>query len=98
MIASKTIPRSVRNVYSQIYKEQPDLFPTGAIAEGPGDKKTHDGLMQYFQIPDNDPGHPFNTEEVVFFDNNTDFQCMETTITGLADGIFLLTLASTMER
>jgi hypothetical protein len=94
MIALKNIPKSVRNIYSQVYKLQPELFPSGAIAEGPGDRQTHDNLMQYFQIPDNDPFHEFNTKEVVFFDNNTDFQSMETTITGLADGIFMLTLLS----
>ncbi|MFN3403963.1 MAG: glycoside hydrolase family 9 protein [Cytophagaceae bacterium] len=93
MLASKNLPNSIRNVYSQVYKLQPNLFPTGAIAEGPGDKQTHSNLIKYFNISESDPYHRFNTKAVVFFDNNTDFQSMETTITGLADGIFMLSLA-----
>ena len=34
----------------------------------------------------------FNTTDVVFYDNDTDFQCMETTISGMADGIYFFTL------
>ncbi|MBX9852023.1 MAG: glycoside hydrolase family 9 protein [Cytophagaceae bacterium] len=98
MIALKEINPSVRNIYSQVYALQPDLYPAGAIAEGSGDNETHKNLMQYFKISETDPYHKFNTSDVVFYDNNTDFQCMETTITGLADGLFLLTLASKVSK
>ncbi len=92
MVASPDIPGSADNVYSQFYKLQPKLFPTGAIAEGPGDRKTHDELKQYFHNDEEtDPMSEFNTPLFVFYNNEHDFQCMETTISGMADGIFLFT-------
>jgi len=95
MVISKNIPNSVKNVYSQMYTIYPmDLSSVGAIAEGPGDKKTHDELMQYFSIPSKNKFDEFNTGEVVFYDYNTDFQCMETTIAGMADGIYFFTLVN----
>ncbi len=97
-IAHKEIPGSVKNIYAQVYKLQPDKFPSGAIAEGPGDTKTHDELNQYFKIPEDDPYKEFNTPLFVFYDNNSDFQCMETTITGLSDGLYLLTLYSKLYK
>jgi endoglucanase len=93
MLITRSVPGSVKNIYSQKYHLYPeDLDATGAIAEGPGDKKTHDELMQYFKIPAKNNFEEFNTNEVVFYDNGSDFQCMETTIAGLADGIFFFTL------
>ena len=94
-VISRTIPGSVKNIYSQMYKLYPDdLTPLGAIAEGPGDRKTHDELMQYFSIPPKNKFEEFNTPQVVFYDNDSDFQCMETTIAGMADGIYFFTLVN----
>ncbi len=94
MVCSKDIPNSVRNVYSQMYTLQPQLYPTGAVAEGPGDRETHEELKQYFEIPESNPYEKFNTEKVVFYDINTNFQTMETTIVGLSDALLLFTLMS----
>lgn len=95
MIASPDIPGSAENVYSQFYKLQKELFPIGAVAEGPGDRKTHDELKQYFNNDENtDPLSEFNTPLFVFYNNEHDFQCMETTICGMADAIFFITNCS----
>ena len=94
MVVTDNIPGSVKNIYSQMYTLHPELSSAGAIAEGPGDKKTHDELMKYFNIPNTNPFEAFNTNTVVFYDYNSDFQCMETTIGGMADGIYFFTLAN----
>jgi endoglucanase len=96
MLAHKNLENSVRNIYSQVYKLQANLYPEGAIAEGPGDTKTHDELNQWFSISREHYNrfNPFNTKKVLFYDDNSDFQCMETTIVGLADGLLLLALIS----
>lgn len=91
-IITEKIPGSVKHIYSQMYTLHPELSPIGAIAEGPGDKKTHDDLLTYFNIPKINPYEMFNTNEVVFYDYESDFQCMETTIGGMADGIYFFTL------
>jgi len=44
MICSKDIPHSVQHIYSQVYTLQPHLYATGGVAEGPGDRKTHEEL------------------------------------------------------
>ena len=94
-VASKTLPNSVKNIYSQTYKIQKELFPIGAIAEGPGDMDGHLSNIQWFSLSKEAlKNKKFNTHKVVFFDDETDFQTMETTICGLADGIFLLSLIS----
>ncbi len=95
MISSPQIPGSVYRIYSQVYRIKDYLNPAGGIAEGPGDRPTHDNLDKYFNIPVTHADHLFNTDAVVFFDHAHDFQCMETTIVGLADGIMLLTLMET---
>jgi endoglucanase len=93
MIASPDISPSVQNIYTQKIQLHPEVhLPYGAIAEGPGDKKTHDELKDYFAIPDNHPFEAFNTNEVVFYDHSSDFQCMETTIGGLADALYFFSL------
>lgn len=94
-VASEKIPDCIENVYAQVYQLQPKKFPTGAVAEGPGDKETHDRMMQYFKIPKENPFEEFNTGDVVFYDDNTDFQCMETTICGLAASLYFFTLVNT---
>lgn len=94
MVVTDNIPGSIKNIYSQMYILHPELSSVGAIAEGPGDKKTHDELMKYFNIPDANSFDAFNTNTVVFYDYNSDFQCMETTIGGMADGIYFFTLVN----
>ncbi len=92
-LASEQLPNSVQNIYSQTYKLQPKLFPTGGIAEGPGDMEGHLENVKWFSLSrEAYKSDKFNTQKVVFFDDATDFQTMETTIGGLADGIFLLSL------
>lgn len=98
MVASPNIPKSIRNVYSQVYVLQPDLYPTGAVAEGPGDMKTHEEVKKWFSLPVNDPNNAFNTNAVVFYDHSSNFQTMETTIGGLADALLFFTLISKMEN
>lgn len=98
MVASEKIPNSVENIYSQIYWIKTKLFPTGAIAEGPGDKATHDRLKQYFKLPTETPFDEFNTDQAVFYDYEHDFQTMETTICGLADGLLFFTLIDLLEK
>ena len=91
--ASEEIPNSVENIYSQVYKLQPKLFPPGAVAEGPGDRSTHDQLKKYFGIPKVNPFDKFNSSATVFYDYDTDFQTMETTIVGQGAGLLLIALA-----
>ena len=98
MVASEKIPNSVENIYSQIYWIKTKLFPTGAIDEGPGDKATHDRLKQYFKLPTETPFDEFNTDQAVFYDYEHDFQTMETTICGLADGLLFFTLIDLLEK
>lgn len=94
-LASKQLPNAVQNIYSQTYKLQPELYPTGAIAEGPGDKPSHLEMVQWYNMsPETVKMEQFNTSEVIFYDDQTNFQTMETTIGGLADGIFLISLLS----
>ncbi|WP_033417894.1 glycoside hydrolase family 9 protein [Cytophaga aurantiaca] len=96
LIITDKIPGSVKNIFSQMYTLHPELSANGAIAEGPGDKKTHDELMKYFNIPKTNAFESFNTTSVVFYDYNSDFQCMETSIGGMADGIYFFTLVNNM--
>ena len=91
--ASQEIPNSVENVYSQTYILQPKLYPTGAVAEGPGDRSTHEQLKKYFAIPKHNPFDRFNSPGTVFYDYETDFQTMETTIVGQGEGLLLIALA-----
>ena len=98
MIASENIPNSVENIYSQVYRIKTKLFPTGAIAEGPGDRATHDRLKKYFKQPEPNDFDDFNTSEAVFYDNEHDFQTMETTICGLADGLLFFALIDLLQK
>ncbi len=98
MVASENIPNAVQNIYSQVYRIKTKLFPTGAIAEGPGDKATHDRLKKYFKQPEHNSFDEFNTSQAVFYDNEHDFQTMETTICGLADGLLFFTLIDLLEK
>ncbi|MEN9355609.1 MAG: hypothetical protein RL318_2934, partial [Fibrobacterota bacterium] len=86
-------PRAVKNIYSQIYplSKQPAL---GAVSEGPGDRASHDDLVQYFDLPANPAEEVFNTSKVVFFDHSSDFQTMETTIGIQGASIYMLSALS----
>jgi hypothetical protein len=91
------LPNTVRNIYSPAYRLL-GKFPTGALSEGPGGRRTHDSLSKYFKIADDDPFHRFNTPAAVFFDNSSDFMCQEATITAQADLVLFLTLATLWEE
>ncbi len=96
MIVSKNLPNSIEHVFAQTYMLQPDLYPMGAVCQGPGDRKTHERVKQYYKSHQDEPFEEFNTEKYVFFDGKHNFQCMEPTITGLADAIFFFTLMSSL--
>jgi endoglucanase len=94
-VASKKFENSIRQPYSQVYNLQADKFPVGAISEGPGDRGSWEHFEHYFGFDTNaERTNPFNTKAGVFYDNRKDFMCMETTIAGVADGIFMLTVAA----
>lgn len=90
---SQDLSNTLRHLYSQIYPLLGE-FPTGALSEGPGDKATHDDMLQYFDPVPNDPLAPFNTAVAVFSDNGEDFMLQEATIGGQADILWLLALAT----
>lgn len=94
-IGAKEIPHTIRHPYSQIYSLQSRLFPEGAISEGPGDIKEFEKEFPMFGFDQTvEPTYKFNTSKGVFFDNKKDYMCMETCINGVADGIYLLAIAS----
>jgi hypothetical protein len=74
---------------------QSRLFPEGAISEGPGDvlEFAHDYPIMGFDMTA-EPTYKFNTTKGIFNDNKKDYMCMETTIGGIADGIYMLAVAS----
>ncbi|PKF62830.1 hypothetical protein CW745_05260 [Psychromonas sp. psych-6C06] len=88
-IALEDQPNSAKNIYGQIYNLS-HTFPQGAIAEGPGDKTTHDEMLQWMSVDLDTPLSTFNTETEVFYDDSHDFQTMETVVWGQAAGIYLL--------
>ncbi len=90
---SPDLPNTLRNLYSQIYPLTGE-FPVGALSEGPGDKTTHDEMLQYFDPVPDDTLAKFNTAVAVFSDNGDDFMLQEATIGGQGDVIWLLALAS----
>jgi hypothetical protein len=95
-VSLKTVPNSVRNIFSQIYRLQTRLFPEGSICPGPLDKKSQDDDMWCCFDKTTEPMYPFNTPKVNFFDNSDDESSVSTTLPGVADGIFLFTLASVL--
>lgn len=86
-----TRERSVRHLYSQIHPLSGQVG-VGALAEGPGSAAEHAELSVWFDIPVPAPEDTFNTATVVFYDDASDFQTMETTI-GIQGG-FLRMLAA----
>ncbi|NTS76887.1 glycoside hydrolase family 9 protein [Catenovulum sp. SM1970] len=89
-IASERVPRSVKNIYSQIYQLQ-NQYPTGAVAGGPGHRNSYNDLKCLFKPDPSDRYfEQFNTSEQIFFDNASNFQTMETTITLQAAAIYMI--------
>ncbi len=86
------LPNTVRHIYSPAYDFLGE-FPTGALSEGPGGRRTHDALKQHFHPPADDPLARFDTTAAVFADDGSDFMCQESTIGGQADIELMLTLA-----
>ncbi|ERP31048.1 glycoside hydrolase family 9 protein [Chitinivibrio alkaliphilus] len=94
-IAIEDMENTITEPNSQIYMLQADKFPEGAIAEGPGDRESWEYYSTYFGFDMHaEWTHKFNTEAGVFYDNRKDFMCMETTVVGMSDGIYLLAVAS----
>jgi hypothetical protein len=92
---SRLAGKTITDPYSQVYNLQADKFPRGAISEGPGDRASWEKFKTYFGFDvEAQRTTMFNTSEGVFFDNRKDFMCMETTIGGVADGIFMIAVAS----
>lgn len=97
-ICSDSIPNCACNTYSQIYKLQPKLTPIGAVAEGPGDRTTHEQLKRLFQIPKNYPLEQFNSAGAVFYNLESNFQTMESTIVGEAEALLFFALYDKFEK
>jgi endoglucanase len=92
-IALPELQRPAKNVYSQVYSLT-DEYPLGAVAEGPGSKDTFLSLKAYFTPSDEDAYfEQFNTTSQIFYDNNSNFQTMESTIVGQATAIYMLAIA-----
>jgi len=95
---SRKIPHSVQNIYSQVYRLK-KVFPEGALSEGPAGKETHDRNLSFFKFkPEKEWTHKFNTNKVVFYDNETDFVTQESTISGQASVLLFLTILYSMEN
>jgi hypothetical protein len=93
MIASADLPYSVKNIYNGIYRLT-EVFPVGALSEGPGDKKTHNEMREWISVPENSPFEEFNTSAGVFYDSADDFMIQESTVGGQGDLLLMLALAS----
>jgi len=90
---SPDIPGCASNIFNPIYFLNRQ-FPTGAIAEGPGSGGLHRELSTWFHLEPNEPTARFNTDSIVFFDNSTDFQTMETVIGQQASFLYLLAVVT----
>ncbi len=94
---SEQLTNTVHQIYNPTY-ELLGVFPAGAVSEGPGDRKTHDSLQRYFKSERDGTLARFDTPAAVFVDDREDFMCQESTISGQADIVVMLTLASRAER
>lgn len=95
-VATKDFSSTITSSYAPIYRLQPSKFPYGEIAEGPATASDYAGNIQYFSPP-HQPNlwhSQFNTSVFTFFEQPGDYISMETTIGGLADGLYFFTLAS----
>jgi len=90
---SPQLPNSVQHLYSPAYQLL-GAFPTGALSEGPGARAMHEAMARHFRTSEANPLARFDTAAAVFSDSSEDFMCQEATITGQADAMLLLTLAS----
>jgi len=93
MIACEDLPFSIKNIYNSIYHIT-KVFPDGALSEGPAKRSMHKHMRKYFSIPADNPFDMFNTSGGVFYDNADDFVVQESTITGQANFILMIALAS----
>ena len=91
---SANLPFAITTSYSQYYKMQPGLWPIGEIVQGPCDKGTHDGLG--FGYPTNQHNPTASANSGVFYEYNTDYATIETTIGGVSDAILMFALAQKM--
>lgn len=103
-IVTKRHEGAIETSYSDIYRIKKDIFPTGEIAEGPVQLREHEPQRYLFSSPGHNNELPirgtttdkfkdFNTDSSAYFENEVDFVCSETTISGLSDGVLLLALA-----
>jgi endoglucanase len=87
----RDLPNSVRHIYSQLYQIK-NVFPTGALSEGPAGREVHDRNLSFFKFkPENEWTYEFNTAKAVFYDQGTDFVTQESTIFGQASVLLFLT-------
>jgi endoglucanase len=93
-VSLQSVKQSAHNVFSQIYRLQTRLYPEGCIVPGPVDAKTQNEDVWCCFDKTAEPTYQFNTDKVSFFDNSDDESCMSATITGVADGIYLFTVAT----
>ncbi|MGM0444555.1 MAG: glycoside hydrolase family 9 protein [Fibrobacterota bacterium] len=94
-VAMEDMDHTITEPYSQVYNLQGRKFPEGGISEGPGDRSSWEKYKTYFGFDEQaERTYPFNTSHGVFYDNKKDFMCMETTICGVADGLYALAVAS----
>lgn len=91
--ASTSSAPSVENIYNQIYRLT-EVFPTGAVAEGPLDAAGHADNVQWMidgtTIQSMLEASPFNTSAEVFVDHDRDYATMETTIFGQAATLYMM--------
>ena len=93
--ANKRVKNSVKNFNTPIYKLQLRYYPEGAVALGPCDAEGHDEESKWI-LDDVRANYcyPFNTKESRFFDHFDDYMTMDAWISGVADNIYMLTLAT----
>ena len=97
MIATPDITNSIRNICNGIYRLT-NVFPTGALSEGPADRNIHNQLRKYIiPLPEDNPFEKFNTAAGVFYDNADDFMIQESAINGQGDFLLMLALASSQK-
>ncbi|NIM17410.1 MAG: hypothetical protein GTO45_35860 [Candidatus Aminicenantes bacterium] len=80
----------MQEIYSQIFRIR-DVYPVGALSEGPAGRETHDRNLHFFKFkPQEQWTHQFNTDKVVFYDKGDDFVIQESTIFGQASVLLFL--------
>ncbi len=92
-LASTRLNNSIRRIYNPVYRLK-ELFPQGAVALGPGDRRTHSLMENYFGTPPESALDSFHTDEAVFYDWENDFMTSETVTMSQSYAIWLLAQAS----